>query len=256
MKDEHTYTVSAAGIKDEEKGQVEAVSSLMNAITSRMELGIKRIDAYAKWFAAMTTLLAALFAGYVAITTDKQLKVKNKKIDKLETRVGDQEKKINELNIELMKLQLPKSLNSDLRSLTELIQIMSVGSPRGVAVSSDGQMIALAGEGRTVLIRNANTTEEPVRLEGHESQVVSLSFSADARYMASGDSHGSVLIWDLDNPSDPVLVSKFSGHRDPIVGIDFSPDVEFLYLRFLDGTVRRWDMKNQRIHSEFQIPRF
>lgn len=139
-------------------------------------------------------------------------------------------------------------------SLTETLEAIAAGSSGGMAVSPDGQIIAIGGEDGTVHLWNGRTAALVAVLRGHENRVNSVSFSPDVKFLATGGSDNSVVIWDLASPSSPKL--ELRGHTDAVIGVAFSPNGKFLYSRSFDGTVRQWDVIDGKILSVLSIPSF
>jgi WD40 repeat protein len=82
---------------------------------------------------------------------------------------------------------------------------------------------------------------EPRRLGGdrgpcaaHAAAVTALAWSADGRWVASGDADGSVILWDC---RDGLRLRRFEAHRGRVGHLAFTPDGDFLLshgLTFLD----------------------
>jgi len=139
-------------------------------------------------------------------------------------------------------------------SLTETLDAIASGSSGGMAVSPDGQRIAVGGEDGTINLWDGGTGALRVILRGHEGRVTSVSFSPDGSYLASAGWDNSVRIWDVTKSSTEPL--KIIGHSDAVMGVTFSPDGKTLYSRSLDGTVKKWDVTNWKIISELYTPGF
>jgi WD40 repeat protein len=58
-------------------------------------------------------------------------------------------------------------------------------------------------------------------LEGHEHVVNCVSWSPDGRTIASGDSSGTVLLWDAET-WEPI--GTLEGHPEGLLGLAWSPD--------------------------------
>ncbi len=139
-------------------------------------------------------------------------------------------------------------------SLTETLEAIAAGSSGGMAVSPDGQMIAVGGEDGPIHVWNGRTSALIAVLKGHEARVSSVSFSPDGGHLASGSWDNSILIWDLTNPSTAPF--KINGHEDGVIGVAFSPDGKTLYSRSFDGTVKLWDVTDGKILSVLKMSGF
>lgn len=82
-------------------------------------------------------------------------------------------------------------------------------------------------------------------LQGHWEEVGTVAFSPDGKYVASGDSDGEVIVWD---------VSDGSRHFSPdwggqiAIGVEFSPDSKDLFVAQVDfdrGTLARYSIEEK-----------
>ncbi len=67
-----------------------------------------------------------------------------------------------------------------------------------LAVSSNGEHLALVGEDNRILLWHIASGKTVLTLEGHADQTVSGSFSHDDRYLATSAETGPIKIWALD----------------------------------------------------------
>ncbi|MEM7344198.1 MAG: WD40 repeat domain-containing protein, partial [Chloroflexota bacterium] len=79
-------------------------------------------------------------------------------------------------------------------------------------------------------------------LSGHQAWVRSVAFSSDRHMLASGDSEGTILLWDLSDVS--VAPRVLRGHDERVSSVAFSPDGETLASGSADATVRLWDLSD------------
>jgi ferric-dicitrate binding protein FerR (iron transport regulator) len=77
--------------------------------------------------------------------------------------------------------------------------------PDSIAISPDGELVALGGMDNTVRIFALTTGVSVVSLTGHRQPVRSLAFSPSGSHLASGDREGVVRLWRSD---------EFSGSTD------------------------------------------
>jgi WD40 repeat protein/predicted Ser/Thr protein kinase len=114
------------------------------------------------------------------------------------------------------------------------------------AFSPDGRYLASwtadwSGEEHdyTVKLRNAETGEELMTLDGHEAEVQDIEFSPDGKVLVSGDIDGTINEWDVKT-GEKLLSWE---HTGGILAVAFSPDGSCLATTgtAVDTTVKVWD---------------
>jgi WD40 repeat protein/uncharacterized caspase-like protein len=135
-----------------------------------------------------------------------------------------------------------------------------------LAWSRDGRQLAAAqwGLARNPMDPNANTTPdfsfEDVRfaikiwdpqtgneihsLPGHGNFVGSLSFSPDAKLLASGSFDSTIKLWDLAAGRE---ITTLRGHSGSITAVEFTPDGQFLVSASEDGSARLWQTQTGKL---------
>jgi WD40 repeat protein len=148
----------------------------------------------------------------------------------------------------------------------------------GLALTSDGTMIAAAGHFEVVIMNRRDGSRR--EFKGHRDQVATVAFSADDRLLASAAA-GEVMVWDVSTGRElsafhsgqrSVRCLAFSrdgrtlatagdevvrvwdprtgqrrhvleGHTNQVTGLAFSADGRFLVSGSVDGTTRIWDVE-------------
>lgn len=80
---------------------------------------------------------------------------------------------------------------------------------------------------------------------GHTDAVLCLSFSPDARWLASGSGDRTVRLWDPDTQLPRVTLA---GHQGWVLILAWSPDARWLASGSMDHTIRIWDVESE-LHS-------
>jgi WD40 repeat protein len=109
----------------------------------------------------------------------------------------------------------------------------------GLAISSDGRLIAGGGEGRSVRLWRLPEGTAERTLTGHQLNVWSVDFSPDGRHVASASFDRTVRLWRTDTGA---LERTLTGHEQAVVDLDISPDGRLLASSGDDATIRVWRM--------------
>ena len=109
-------------------------------------------------------------------------------------------------------------------------------------ISPDGSLLAAAGD-NVIVILDATTLLERVRLEGHTGGVQEARFSPNGALVASGSDDGTASVWDVATGDRRDLLT---GHAFPVDGVAFSPDGSTLHTAGRDGALLTWDLLGAR----------
>jgi dipeptidyl aminopeptidase/acylaminoacyl peptidase len=86
---------------------------------------------------------------------------------------------------------------------------------------------------------DVNTGKDTAVLSGHQSYVLSVSFSPVGHTLASGSWNNTIRLWDIDTGKEKAVLR---GHQGYILSLSFSPDGHTLASGSGDNTVRLWDV--------------
>lgn len=130
--------------------------------------------------------------------------------------------------------------------------------PRGtihdVAYSPDGTYLAVGGGKKDefhnqdkfgtpadhgVLLYPSQGERPLTAFEGHVGPVLSLAFSPDGKWLATGSADKACRLWNVDKG---VQVRVLGGHEGPVNAVAFSPDGKLLATGSEDTTVLLWDV--------------
>jgi len=102
-----------------------------------------------------------------------------------------------------------------------------------------------AGIDRTVQIWDANDGSHVYTYHGHSGDVLTLAWSPNGQYIASGGIDATVQIW---NPTTGATVYTYRGHTDGVFDVAWSPDSQRIASASNDGTVQIWKaLTGQRV---------
>ncbi len=76
-------------------------------------------------------------------------------------------------------------------------------------------------------------------LKGHKSDVTSVSYSPDGKYIASGSRDKTIKLWDVNTGN---CIKTFSGHTYGVMSVSYSPDGKYLASGARDNTIKIWDV--------------
>lgn len=119
------------------------------------------------------------------------------------------------------------------------------------AWSPDGRYLAVGGDDTEIYIfETTNWTVEQV-FSGHKGSVLTLHFSRDGRYLASGsgtdkvDIHNipenMIKIWDFETGA---VIANLTGHEDGVLEVKWSSDGRRLVSASDDKTLKMWETTN------------
>jgi hypothetical protein len=117
-----------------------------------------------------------------------------------------------------------------------------------VAFHPDGDLMATAGEDKTVRLWDVATRAPRAVLRGHTDFVHRLAFSADGKLLASGSSDKTVRFWDV-RTGEPLAVIPLGSI---VYGLAFSPDGTRLAAGCRNDTIRLIDVASRQPVAELR----
>lgn len=118
---------------------------------------------------------------------------------------------------------------------------------RACAFSPDGKYLATGGDDMMVRIFGTQTWELERTFLGHTGSILSLDWSPDSRYLASGSGTDKVIpqnagenitrIWDIEEGKQMLVLE---GHKDGVLAIKWDEKGERLITASDDRTIRIW----------------
>lgn len=124
------------------------------------------------------------------------------------------------------------------------LQLLTTYEPgvTGIAISPDGRWLAGASSGREPLIYvwDLNANIPPTLLRGHSASVITLAFSPDSQWLASGGADSMIKVWLL-----PQLQPRttFRGHLSDLRSVGFLGNSGMLASGDVHADVKVWNLK-------------
>ncbi len=106
-----------------------------------------------------------------------------------------------------------------------------------LALTPDGQTLAMASADHLIRLRNLKGAERPA-LAGHKADVLALAWAPDGKLLASGAADGSVKLWDATAAREQ---ASLDAHKGSVRSMAFSPNGKLLATAGADWTVRIWE---------------
>jgi WD40 repeat protein len=103
-------------------------------------------------------------------------------------------------------------------------------------------IFATGAEHGKVSIWNLETGQWQRSISAHSSPVLSLAFSADGKWLASGSQNKTIKLWDLDNPGEQPLHTIADAHLSQVLSLEISNQHQVLVSGGADRTIKLWNL--------------
>jgi WD40 repeat protein len=115
---------------------------------------------------------------------------------------------------------------------------------RGMAIFRDSQFIASCSYDKTIIISDAHTLQVIHTIRGHDFRACCVDVSKDGTRLASGDSDGTIKVYELKDGAAPTELFTLKGHTSLVWAVKFSPDDQKIASCSDDGKVLLWSAQS------------
>ena len=132
------------------------------------------------------------------------------------------------------------------QALPELVVQTGSEGVYGMAVTSDGKILATGGLGTTLKIWDAVKGRELRSIATESDWTFSVAFSPDGKIVANasaGNGPGFIELWDVATGSK---LRTLRGHTDRVLAVAFAHNGDYLVSGSMDKTVKIWDVASGR----------
>ncbi|MEO1444690.1 MAG: AAA-like domain-containing protein [Cyanobacteria bacterium J06635_11] len=130
----------------------------------------------------------------------------------------------------------------------------AIENPDAIAISPDGQTIAVATGNHTLTMLN-NRGDVIKTVAGHKADILSIAISPDGQWIATASKDRTLRVWPLEQVLSEDLISEdliledfdaaemgiFATQSIPIAQIAFTADSKLLITALTDGTLNVWE---------------
>lgn len=144
--------------------------------------------------------------------------------------------------------QTPTALAEDLRGPQGPIQ--------GLSFDPSGNELAAVGLGAGTFRWDVTDPGDPTDLPllAAEEITWSVAHSPGGGRIAVGDDVGRVVLWDVDTPQEPVVLTTLTPTDRSVLSVGFSADGRLLAAGSRDGTLHAWDLSDPNAPTAVEIP--
>lgn len=130
---------------------------------------------------------------------------------------------------------------------------ITIGSVLPISPDLHRPIFATGAEHGRVSIWNLETGQWQRTIQAHSSPILSLAFSADGQWLASGSQNHTIKLWDLNDPSEQYRYVIGNAHYSEILSLAISTEYQTLVSGGADRTIKLWDLETGEQRSPKHI---
>ncbi len=124
----------------------------------------------------------------------------------------------------------------------DTLQSYSHGRSVNCLAIHKNDLLASGGNDDTIILWNIIDNKEKTRMRGHKTEVTSVAFSKDGKYLASASVDGVIILW---NVATGKMETTFQASKKPITTLAFSPDGNLLASGGWDKGIKLWKLEKE-----------
>jgi WD40 repeat protein/DNA-binding winged helix-turn-helix (wHTH) protein len=138
----------------------------------------------------------------------------------------------------------------DVTTGNEIKSLPHPSAVRDAVFSTDGKIIATAGDDGIGRIWDLNSGGQPRELTGHEGTIYSIALNADGRLALTAGKDKTFRIWELNTGRN---IKTFSDNGGEVYRASFSPDGNLVATAGQDRKVRVWSISTDKKLFEWNV---
>lgn len=132
--------------------------------------------------------------------------------------------------------------------LTQCVFTQTTGDILSATFSPDNTRLA-TGIDNDIVLWHLNQGRQELNLKGHTAWVVSIAFSPNGKWLASGSNDHTIRLWDVHSGH---CIKTLQGHTGWVQSVAFSSNGQWLVSASHDQTIRLWDMTTYQCLQVFR----
>ena len=140
-------------------------------------------------------------------------------------------------------------ISNDGKKLQQRSQSSYNVPPKSVAISADGEVVAVIRSDGVVAIHDVSQRLNRVLPTGDDDLVTCMAFATEEALLAVGTQNGKVMVFDV--AAEPTVRRTQSLGNSSVSALAFSPDTDTLATGTESGAIRMWNTRGEEESADF-----